>query len=180
MGPVHATSLWDCFSRIHIHRAQIPRQTIMSFPSPGTLFRRCHLYTCCYFSYHETHKPSLRNCLFPWSHSRDLDSEWIEASPRNLFSQASLLGGVLIRQNSAGRISAATPRLHPECPILLLKPRFHHPLGGQLCSSGHCSSGRCALSWNRPVRSPERTFPIPEKLASLWSPVPSSSLSCLT
>ena len=69
---------------------------------------------------------------------------------------------------------------HPECPVFPLKPHFHHLLGGQLLSPGHCSSGRCALSWNHPVRSPERTFPIPKKLASSWSWVPSSSLSCLT
>ena len=79
------------------------------------------------------------------------------------------------KQASSGACSSdriqrgGSPQPHlplPECPVFPLKPHFHHLLGGQLLSPGHCSSGRCALSWNHPVRSPERTFPIPKKLAS--------------
>ena len=167
MGPVHAPSLRDCFFRIHIHRAQIPKQALMSFPSLGTLFRRCRLYTCCYFSYHETHKPSLRNTVCSPDPTPEI---WIQKESRRVPGTCSH------KQASSGECSSDRiqrggspqhPLPHPECPVLLLKPCFHHLLGGQLLSPGHCSSGRCALSWNRPVRSPERTFPIAEKLASL-------------
>lgn len=166
MGSVHTTSLWDCFSRIPIHRAQIPKQTIMSLPSPGTLFRRCRLYMCYCFSYHKTHKPSLRNSVCSPDPTPEI---WIQNESRRVPGTCSH------KQASSGACSSdriqrggsPQPHLpHPECPVFPLKPCFHHLLGGQLLSPGHCSSGRCALSWNHPVRSPERTFPIPEKLAS--------------
>ena len=155
--------------------AQILRKTVLSFPSAGVLFRRFRLYVYCYFSwltnhFHKNHKPLLRNSVHSLTRLQRFGCRMNPSeSQEPVFTSEPPRGSCSSDRFQRDRSPSSQPRRPPpERCIFPLKPYFHHILQRQHLSPGHCSSGRCAISWNCLVRSPGRSFPIPmpEKLGS--------------